>query len=114
MTLLKNSSDNMEAKLNKFVYTVIEVSGKSLYTQCKKKMQVLAKHQGSGSYPGPEQNCLERWRHTSSFYVMKPTMIGLYIASNLHNNFHYQVLPKNFSIIEDMERYCRKHKANQF
>jgi hypothetical protein len=43
----------MEAKLNKFAYTVIEVSGTSLHTQCKEKMQVLAKHQGSGSYPGP-------------------------------------------------------------
>jgi hypothetical protein len=53
MTLLKNSSDNIEAELNKFAYTVIGVSGKYLYTQCKEKMQVLAKHQGSGSYPGP-------------------------------------------------------------
>jgi hypothetical protein len=103
-TFIKNSRDNMEAELNKLAYTVIEVSGTSLHTQCKEKMQVLAKHQGSGSYPGPEQNCLERWKHTSSFYIMKPTMIGLYIATNLHDNFHYQVLSKDYSIIEDMEQ----------
>jgi hypothetical protein len=45
---------------------------------------------------------------------MKPTIIGLYIATNLNYNFHYQVLPKDYSIIEDMERFCRMHKAKQF
>jgi anti-sigma regulatory factor (Ser/Thr protein kinase) len=84
----------MEDQLHKFAYTVIEISGTYLHTQCKEKMRVLAKHEGSCSYPGPEQNCPERWKHTSSFYVMKPTMMGLYIATNLHDNFHYQVLPK--------------------
>ena len=40
--------------------------------------------------------------------------MGLYIATNLHDNFHYQVLPKDYSIIEDMEQYCWKHKSKQF
>ena len=40
--------------------------------------------------------------------------MGLYIATNLHDNFHYQVLPKDNSIIEDMERYFWKHKSKQF
>ena len=104
----------MEDQLHKFAYTIIEILGTSLHTQCKEKMWVLAKHEGSCSYPGPEQNCPERWKHTSSFYFLKPTMMGLYIATNLHDNFHYQVLPKDYSIIEDMERYCWKHKSKQF
>ncbi len=40
--------------------------------------------------------------------------MGLYIATNLHDNFHYQVLPNDYSIIEDMRRYCWKHKSKQF
>jgi hypothetical protein len=115
LTLIDHSMNYiMEEEVDYFAYTVIEISGTALHNQCKEKIRVLPKSLGSGSYPGPQQFCLERWRHTSSFYVMKPTMMGVYIATNLHDNFHYQVLPKDFSIIEEMQRFCQKHRSKQF
>jgi hypothetical protein len=60
-------------------------------------MKVLSKEQGGSCYGGPERVCLERWKHTSAFYILEPVAVGLYIAHSLNNRFHYQV--KKMSII---------------
>lgn len=77
--------------LDKFPWTVIESPRNSFYSQSKVAMRVPSKEQGGFSYKGLQIVCPERWEHILVFYILEPVELGIYIATSLHDRFHYQV-----------------------
>ena len=97
--------------INLFPWTIIEVPKKSFYSQSKISMRVASKEQGGAAYPGPEIVCLERWKHTKAFYILDPVEVGMYLATSLHDRFHYQVKKSDEWILDKITSFCTNSKG---
>lgn len=84
-------NNNTDINIDEFPWTVIESPKKSFYSNSKVAMRVASKEQGGSTYPGPQIVYPERWHHVETFYVLDPVEIGIYVATSLHDRFHYQI-----------------------
>jgi hypothetical protein len=105
-------SDSLE--IDSFPWTVIESPKPSFYSMNKMEMRVVSLEQGGPTYGGPERVFEERWKHTEVFYVLSPVELGVYIASSLHDRFHYQVKRSEQVILHKMEEFCRSNRGTEF